>query len=241
MANPPSKKPNILFLFSDTGGGHRSAAEAIIEALQLEYDDRISTQMVDIFKDIAPRPLNSAPKLYPYLVRFPDLWGASYRLTNGSRRAKLIVDGAYPYVRRALKKVIEQYPADLYVSVHPLANNPFLHALGEEHPPYIAVVTDLATTHTLWYHKSADLTLVPTEIARQRGLLKGLRPDLVKVVVCRWLTGSVGLWGIKKACASSWVGHKTNRLCCSLAVGKVWDRWKKPPPPSLMQICPSRW
>ncbi len=31
------KNPHILFLFSDTGGGHRSAAEAIIEALNLEY------------------------------------------------------------------------------------------------------------------------------------------------------------------------------------------------------------
>ena len=39
MDDLPSKRPHILFLFSDTGGGHRSAAEAIIEALQLEFDD----------------------------------------------------------------------------------------------------------------------------------------------------------------------------------------------------------
>ncbi len=31
-----SERPKVLFLFSDTGGGHRSAAEAIIEALDIE-------------------------------------------------------------------------------------------------------------------------------------------------------------------------------------------------------------
>jgi hypothetical protein len=31
----------IVFLFSDTGGGHRSAASAIIEALELEFPDRL--------------------------------------------------------------------------------------------------------------------------------------------------------------------------------------------------------
>ena len=65
MSKPDPKRPHILFLFSDTGGGHRSAAEAIIEALELEAGDEVSTEMVDIFKDYAPRPLNLMPELYP--------------------------------------------------------------------------------------------------------------------------------------------------------------------------------
>jgi len=182
MTNPPSKRPHILFLFSDTGGGHRSAAEAIMEALRLEYNDQITTQMVDIFLDIGPHPLNYLQKWYPYVVRFPEVWGMGYRLSNGNHRARLIVESAYPYVRRALHKLIRQYPADMIVSVHPLANNPFLHALGQDHPPFITVVTDLVTTHALWYHRDADLCLVPTESAYQRALLHGLNPGQVKVV-----------------------------------------------------------
>ena len=54
MDKSPNKPPHILFLFSDTGGGHRSATEAIIEALRLEYGDAYSTEMVDIFKEYAP-------------------------------------------------------------------------------------------------------------------------------------------------------------------------------------------
>jgi 1,2-diacylglycerol 3-beta-galactosyltransferase len=182
MDDLPSKHPHILFLFSDTGGGHRSAAEAIIEAIQLEFDDRISTQMVDIFLDFAPRPLSYLPKWYPYMVRLPKVWGAGYKLSNGSRRARLIVESAYPYVRRSLRKLISQNPADMIVSVHPLANDPFLHALGKHRPPFITVVTDLVTTHALWYHKDVDLCLVATEEARQRGLLANLRPEQVKVI-----------------------------------------------------------
>ncbi len=182
MADLSTKRPHILFLFSDTGGGHRSATEAIIEALQLEFGNRISTQMVDIFLDFAPRPLNYLPKWYPYMVRFPEVWGFSYRLSNGSRRARVIVESAYPYVRRSLHKVINQNPADMIVSLHPLANDPFLHALGKGHPPFITVVTDLVTTHALWYHEGVDLCLVPTEAARQRGLLANLRPEQLKVV-----------------------------------------------------------
>jgi 1,2-diacylglycerol 3-beta-galactosyltransferase len=116
------------------------------------------------------------------MVRFPEVWGVSYQLSNGSRRARLIVESTYPYVRRSLHKVINQNPADMIVSVHPLANDPFLHALGREHPPFITVVTDLVTTHALWYHKQVDCCLVPTEAARQRGLLAGLRADQIKVV-----------------------------------------------------------
>ncbi len=182
MADLTSKRPHILFLFSDTGGGHRSATEAIIEALQLEFDDHITTQMVDIFLDIAPRPISYLPKWYPYMVRLPEVWGMGYRISNGSRRARLIVESAYPYVRRTLHKVINQYPSDMIVSVHPLANNPFLHALGKDRPPFITVVTDLVTTHALWYHKGVDLCLVPTEAAYQRALLSGLKTEQVKIV-----------------------------------------------------------
>lgn len=174
--------PHILFLFSDTGGGHRSAAEAIIEALDLEYGDTYSTEMVDIFKEYAPPPLNQLPALYPQMVRVPQVWGLGYKLSNGDRRAKLMMASAWPYIRRSLRQLIAQHPSDLIVSVHPLANTPFLRALGQNRPPFITVVTDLVTTHALWYHRQSDLCLVPTEEAKQRAIKFGLDEEQVQVV-----------------------------------------------------------
>lgn len=176
-------RPRILFLFSDTGGGHRSAAEAMIEALNLEFGDRIGTSMVDVFRDYAPQPLNRMPELYPQLVRLPQAWGLGYRLSDGHRRARLITASAWPYVRRKIRGLVTQHPSDLIVSVHPLANAPVLQAFRKkQRPPFIIVVTDLVTTHALWYHRSADLCIVPTEIAYRRALKVGLKPEQVRVV-----------------------------------------------------------
>jgi 1,2-diacylglycerol 3-beta-galactosyltransferase len=182
MSSLPPERPFILFLFSDTGGGHRSAAEAIIEALHLEYGEQIATEMVDIFKDYAPRPLNYMPALYPKVVRLPQAWGMGYRLSNGRRRTRLINASLWPYVRRAVHRLIAQNPCDMIVSVHPLANEPLLHAYNRRSPYFVTVVTDLLTAHAFWYSPGVDLCLVPTQEAYRRALKFGMEPVQVQVV-----------------------------------------------------------
>jgi len=176
------KKPHILFLFSDTGGGHRSAAEAIIEAVQLEYGKAVTTEMVDFFKSHAPLPLNKMPDWYPDMVKAPHLWGLSFKMSDGRRRARAITASMWPYVGRAVRRIVKEHPADLIVTVHPLATTIFLKALGRNRPPFIIVVTDMVTTHALWYDQRADLILVPTEDARQRALEYEMDPHQVRVV-----------------------------------------------------------
>ena len=177
-----TEKPHILFLFSDTGGGHRSASEAIIEAIQLEYGDSVSTEMVDIFLEYAPRPLNHLPTLYPKMMQVPQAWKFGYHLSNGDRRSRLITASVWPYVRPSVRRIASHRPCDLVVSVHPLANELFVRALGPNRPRFITVVTDMVTAHAFWYHPGVDLCLTPTEAARQRALRWGLHPDKVKVV-----------------------------------------------------------
>lgn len=181
--NPPTPdRPRILFLFSDTGGGHRSAAEAIIEAIQADSGSRFSIEMVDIFKQYAPPPLNYLPDWYPKIVRLPQAWGAGYYLSNGRNRSQFLIASTWPYIRRSIRRLISQHPSELIVSVHPLANTPVLRALGKDHTPFITVVTDLVTSHATWYHRRVDLCIVPTDAARQRALHYGLRPEQVRVV-----------------------------------------------------------
>ncbi len=182
MNLPSNRKPRVVLLFSDTGGGHRSAAEAIVEALQIEWGDALTTEMVDFFRYYAPPPFNHAPELYPLMVKIPEAWGATFYLTDGPARARTITTALWPYVRRAAFKLIRHHPADLYISVHPLATTLPLNALGKQRPPFLIVVTDLVTTHALWYDARADLILLPTEMARQRAIANHIPPQKLRVV-----------------------------------------------------------
>ncbi len=186
--HPPADAPKMVFLFSDTGGGHRSACEAIIEALNLEYPSGFRAEMVDIFRQYAPPPLGLAPDIYPTLSRMPEMWGLGYRASNGPRRTRMMNSMLWPYVRRSINKLVVEHPCDLLVSVHQLSNAPFLQALehrralGNPKIPFVSVVTDMVTTHAFWYDRRADLVIVPTEAARERGLRLGLDPRRMRVV-----------------------------------------------------------
>jgi 1,2-diacylglycerol 3-beta-galactosyltransferase len=138
--------------------------------------------MVDFFKSHAPLPLNKMPDWYPDMVKAPNLWGLSFKISNGRRRARAITTSMWPYVGRAVRKIVKEHPADLVVTVHPLATTVFLKALGRNRPPFIIVVTDMVTTHALWYDQRADLILVPTEDARQRALEYEMGSQQVRVV-----------------------------------------------------------
>lgn len=178
----PNKKPHILFLFSDTGGGHRSATEAVIEALQLEFGDAVTTEMVDFFKDYAPLPFNKMPDWYPEMVKAPRLWSASFYATDGRARARAITTALWPYARQAARALFRAHPSDIIVTIHPFANSLAIKALGKNRPPFITVVTDMVTTHALWFDKRADLIMVPTETARQRAIRYHMDPARVCAV-----------------------------------------------------------
>src|SRR5512143_1049785 len=168
--NNGHRKPHIVFYFSDTGGGHRSAAEAIIEALHLEYGQGFTAEMVDFFKDYAPPPFRRMPELYPEFVKAPRLWQASFYATDGRARVRALTASLWPVARLPAKKLIQEHPGDLIVTVHPVANSLALKALGTARPPFYTVVTDMVTTHALWFDARADIIFVPTELARHRAL-----------------------------------------------------------------------
>jgi 1,2-diacylglycerol 3-beta-galactosyltransferase len=177
-------RPKILFLFSDTGGGHRSATEAIIEAINLEFGDQILTEKIDFFKEYAPPFFRKMPDWWPFMVRPPQLYAyeLGFRLSDGPAQVRWMNDTAWPYVRKAARKLIEEHPSDLIVSLHPVANAPMLRILGDRRPPFVTVVTDLVTTHAIWFNPRVDLCIVPTEGARERALRYGMRSEQVKVI-----------------------------------------------------------
>lgn len=173
----------VAILMSDTGGGHRAAAEAVQEALALEYGERVTVELIDVFLKYTPYPFNRFPLWYPAMIsRGSRVWDKVYRLSNGARRSRAISIIVYPYVRWAIRRMLREHPADVIVCVHSLFVLPIIRALGRTRPPVITVVTDLVTVHAWWFHPAIDFTIVPTEAARQRGIRNHIHPTRIKTI-----------------------------------------------------------
>ncbi|NDJ59504.1 MAG: glycosyltransferase [Chloroflexi bacterium] len=177
-------KKRILFLMSDTGGGHRAAAEAIRDALMMQHGDAVSVRIVDVFKDYSTFPFKYFPDFYPWIVNSSKTsYGWSFKLSNTRNRARVIARGMYVTAESKLKRMVREHPADVVVCVHSIVTRPAMHALmaGQTRPPFVVVVTDLVSTHYFWYDKRAERTLVPTPLAFERGVLAGLDPARLRI------------------------------------------------------------
>ncbi len=174
----------ILILFSDTGGGHRAAAEAIRDALLIRHPNEVSIEMVDVFRTYSPFPFKYMPEMYPWIVnRSKTGWGVGYEFTNTRNKAKLIQQGIYVSLEKSLLRMLREHPADMIVTVHSLLTRTTMQGLMqfEKRPPFMVVVTDLVSTHMFWYDKNVDRCLVPTQPAYDRGLQSGLSPDQMRI------------------------------------------------------------
>lgn len=182
MPAVPSARKRVLFLFSDTGGGHRSATLAMIEALGLEFPDTFDCKMVDVFRDYLPAPLRYAPEIYPPMTKFPETWAISYKTTDGKRRSRAVIRMLFPYVARSIRRLYRENPSDVIVSVHPLVNTAMLRTMKKHPTPFMTVVTDMVTTHAFWFDRRADLVVVPTDEAREVAIEYGIPAGNVRVV-----------------------------------------------------------
>ena len=177
------EKKHLVFIFSDTGGGHRSAVEAIIEAFELEFPGRFSYELIDFFRDYTPIPFNFAPNIYPTLTQFPTLWSFSYHASNGRRRTRANYRTFWPYIRRSMHRLLREHPGDLIISVHQLSNSLIASAKKDrDGVKFATVVTDLVSTHAAWYNPKADLIIVPTEAARKSALSQKIDDRKIKVI-----------------------------------------------------------
>ena len=176
-------KKRVLFLFSDTGGGHRSAFQAIQRAMTMRYGDAVAFDSVDVMRALK-WPLNKQPEMYPQMLNTSKLlWALMYYSFDGKRRTRLACQFIYSNNRQNLRRVVQEHPADVVVCTYSVITNPVLSAYMtlRKRPPFLTVVTDLVTTPACWYDPRVDHCFVPTESARRRGLRLGMAPHQMQV------------------------------------------------------------
>ncbi len=180
----PAKR--VLFLISDTGGGHRAAANAIAAALDEIHEPVGFEHRID---DVATQfkfPLTQLGNAYAIALKYaPAVYGALYHATNGRRRYTLLVRLSDPLYRRSLVALYRSYRPDVIVSVHPLLNEPALRArddAGIRDVPFVTVITDLGRVHESWLTKEADAIVVPAREVYARALSRDVLSERLRLI-----------------------------------------------------------
>jgi 1,2-diacylglycerol 3-beta-galactosyltransferase len=174
-----------MFLISDTGGGHRSAANAITAALD-EIDRPTWEHRIDDVAAHCSFPLTQLGLGYSMALRYaPPVYGALYYATNGRRRYKALIRFCEPLYRERLRDLFLDYRPNAIISVHPLLNHAALRARADanmEHVPVITVITDLGKVHESWLVPDADAVVVPAREVYQRAISRGVSPSRLRLL-----------------------------------------------------------
>jgi 1,2-diacylglycerol 3-beta-galactosyltransferase len=177
---PQKKGPlRILFLSSDTGGGHRASAEALANQFQRLYPGT-TYDLLDIWSDIdSSWPYNTIKECYKSFSASPWKWRTLYHVSNTAIYAKFADLHSYYMNEEMIREKIEEYNPDVVVSVHPTMNYVPLFSTrkisdktGKE-IPFFTVVTDFGSGHCTWFNKDVDRMYLASEpikaIAKKRG------------------------------------------------------------------------
>lgn len=148
----------VLLLTADTGGGHRSAAEALLEEFSHRYDGLVTSVVLDpITGPSATRSVASLASLYGPLVRHaPWLWGLLFHGTDVGPMCRTMTTLVTRALRRPLDEAMQEHRPDVIVVLHPLLVAPALAMRQGTHARVVTLVTDLGHPHSSWWHPDAD-------------------------------------------------------------------------------------
>jgi len=173
--------PRVSILMAESGGGHRSAALSLSEAMA----GLAQVTFLDLLDDYAPFPINQLSAVYgPWVNYAPKLYALTYRVFTSPRQVMLAERIAYPFVRKRLTTAFAEANPNLVISVHPMQTAVPLRVLRNmgNHAPFITVVTDPVSPPTAWFCPHVDLCVVATEPARAAALASGMVPERVEMI-----------------------------------------------------------
>ncbi len=183
-------KFKIAFFFSDTGGGHRSATEAIEAGIrEIAAHDPLGHEFEITSENIVEHshPLNRKfVDIYNYLLRHNQramqlyYWLINLLKPNDS-------EFGYKLCASYVEKVLIDLEADVVVSVHPMTNQFIARGLAEtklnRSSKLVTVVTDPNGEFWRgWACPSADLTVVPNDLGRQQLIAWGVPAERIRAL-----------------------------------------------------------
>jgi processive 1,2-diacylglycerol beta-glucosyltransferase len=191
LNNSTVDKPfRILICYANTGGGHKTAADAICQALKEICARQNQTDHVEIFVETVVEETNAVNakfvQLYNYLLRHKPEWMKYYTgfIETFKPNENYL---AYYFCRKYLAKVYKRVQPDVVVSVHPMVNHYMALARRDagrlEKTELIVVLTDPnANLWSGWACKDANMLIAPNDLACDRLIQMGIDPAKIKTI-----------------------------------------------------------
>lgn len=181
----PQNAPKILIISSDTGGGHRSAAQAIAEGVKKFWlGESAVVKIVKAVED-SHHVTEKLVNVYNWVLKNRQHWMKYlYWIIN-----KVRPETREFFMKRCIgfcKEAFEKWCPHIIVSVHPLTQHIFARILKElnlsEQIPLVTVVTD--PCYGFWKGWACDdvsLYLVANDEARRQLIDYGITPEKIKI------------------------------------------------------------
>jgi 1,2-diacylglycerol 3-beta-galactosyltransferase len=177
----PTGLPRVTILMTDAGGGHRSAARSLAEAL----NGQAHVTILNLVDDYAPFPFNQLSPTYgPFVNRAPWLYRLVYKATEDRKFVIAAENACFPLVQKRISAPLLALAPDLVISVHPLLTDLPIRLLRKagSRAPFVTVVTDPVSVHPAWFCPEADLCVVATDTAYRSALEAGMDPARLRVI-----------------------------------------------------------
>jgi 1,2-diacylglycerol 3-beta-galactosyltransferase len=180
-----AQRKRLLILTIDAGFGHRSAAKAIAAAIEEMGGEAVEVTVLNPLEHKRiPSVLRNGQADYDWLVReLPGLYRMTYQATDTAVPSRIVERAAGLFFRQVVRDTLLHHRPDLIIATFPVYQAALGPMLQQDwlRAPLFTVVTDLVMVHRWWFHKAADLYLVPTPAVRDQAVQQGLDPALIRV------------------------------------------------------------
>jgi processive 1,2-diacylglycerol beta-glucosyltransferase len=174
------RKQRVLIFSASFGGGHRSAAEAILRYFKAHYADTIDVRMVDFFEEFMPGVNVLAKFGYQQSVQFfPSAFGNFFELTNRLPTNPIVHELKIMGFAKAADYV-EAYAPQAVISTYPIAGGVVADIKATRPLVAATVITDYGV-HRAWIHPATDFFFVACKEVREDLVVRGVPWDRVIV------------------------------------------------------------
>jgi UDP-N-acetylglucosamine:LPS N-acetylglucosamine transferase len=178
-------RPTILILTSDSGFGHRSAANSVVKALEFLYPRVVNSVVVNPILEYSTNSfLRSTELNYDRnVVKHPDFYRFTYEISDSRGASRVVETTLTLSLYSQISQIIQSVHPDVILSTNQLYGAPSGFVLKTQRlkTPFFTAVTDLANVHALWFNDSPDHFFVASDQVKEKALVSGIPTSKVTI------------------------------------------------------------